>query len=82
MLIFLYQFIDNLYISIMKPSGSFVNLMTAISFLTLALFTLIPFTDTSKENMLGYDSLCPYVPVSTIVLLGFSLVYFIFTKKS
>ena len=65
----------------MKPSGSFVNLVTAIFFLVLALFTLIPFTGTIKENMIGYDSLCPFVPVSTLVLLGFSLVYFIFTGK-
>jgi len=66
----------------MKPSGSFVNLMTAICFLLLALFTLIPFTDASKENMIGYDSLCTYVPVSTLVLLGFSIAYFIFTKRN
>ena len=65
----------------MKPSGSFVNLMTAIFFLILALFTLIPFTGTEMENMLGYDSLCPFAPVSTLVLVGFSLVYFIFTRK-
>ncbi len=56
--------------------------MTAICFLLLALFTLIPFTDASKENMIGYDSLCTYVPVSTLVLLGFSIAYFIFTKKN
>ena len=65
----------------MKPSGSFVNLMTAIFFLILALFTLIPFSGTVKESMLGYDSLCPFAPVSTLVLVGFSLVYFIFTRK-
>lgn len=65
----------------MKPSGSFVNLMISISFFIMALFTLIPFTDIAKENMLGYDSLCTYVPVSTLILLSFSLAYLIFTKR-
>jgi hypothetical protein len=36
----------------------------------LALLTILPYPAASKANLLGYKSLCAFVPISTLILLG------------
>jgi hypothetical protein len=35
-----------------------------------ALLTILPYPAASKANLLGYKSLCAFVPLSTLILLG------------
>jgi ABC-type dipeptide/oligopeptide/nickel transport system permease component len=35
-----------------------------------AALTVLPYSAASKGNLLGYKSLCAFVPLSTLVLLG------------
>ena len=41
----------------------------SVVLLGLAILTLVP-RQTSPPNLLGYHSLCAFVPVSTLILLG------------
>ncbi|HTS77186.1 MAG TPA: hypothetical protein VMG40_13325 [Bryobacteraceae bacterium] len=45
----------------------------AITFVIIALLTLIPFS-AAKMNDLGYHSICPFAPWSTLALLFVALV--------
>jgi hypothetical protein len=45
----------------------------AITFLIIGLLTLIPFS-AAKMNDLGYHSICPFAPWSTLALLFVALV--------
>jgi hypothetical protein len=42
----------------------------AILMLVAALVTILPYPAASKVNLLGYKSLCAFVPLSTLILLG------------
>lgn len=42
----------------------------AILLVVSAAVTLLPYPAASKTNLLGYKSLCAFVPLSTLVLLG------------
>jgi len=42
----------------------------AILLVVSALLTVLPYPAASKANLLGYKSLCAFVPVSTLILLG------------
>ena len=42
----------------------------AILMVVAALFTILPYPAASKVNLLGYKSLCAFVPLSTLILLG------------
>ena len=42
----------------------------AILMVVSALLTLLPHPAASKANLLGYKSLCAFVPLSTLILLG------------
>jgi hypothetical protein len=42
----------------------------AILLLICALLTILPYPAASKANLLGYKSLCAFVPLSTLILLG------------
>jgi len=48
-----------------------INLLLAISLLlvSLALVTLLPFSSNNIKSDLGYSSLCPFAPWSTLTLL-------------
>jgi ABC-type dipeptide/oligopeptide/nickel transport system permease component len=35
-----------------------------------AFVTILPYPAASKANLLGYKSLCAFVPLSTLILLG------------
>jgi hypothetical protein len=35
-----------------------------------AVLTILPYPAASKANLLGYKSLCAFVPLSTLILLG------------
>jgi hypothetical protein len=56
----------------------------AILMVVAALFTLLPYPGASKANLLGYKSLCAFVPLSTLILLGVAGFVRIFrdTRKS
>ena len=41
----------------------------SVVLLGLAILTLVP-RQTSPPNLLGYHTLCAFVPVSTLILLG------------
>jgi hypothetical protein len=47
---------------------SFATLL-ALIFLVAAIVTILPFPRAKKRSLLGYKSLCPFSPVSTLVLL-------------
>ena len=42
----------------------------AILMVVSALLTILPYPAASKVNLLGYKSLCAFVPLSTLILLG------------
>ena len=42
----------------------------AILMLISAVLTILPHPAASKVNLLGYKSLCAFVPLSTLILLG------------
>ncbi len=42
----------------------------AILLVVSALLTILPYPAASKANLLGYKSLCAFVPLSTLILLG------------
>jgi hypothetical protein len=42
----------------------------AILLVVSAALTLLPYPAASKVNLLGYKSLCAFVPLSTLILLG------------
>ena len=42
----------------------------AILMVVSALLTVLPHPAASKANLLGYKSLCAFVPLSTLILLG------------
>jgi len=41
-----------------------------ILLLASATLTFLPYPTASKANLLGYKSLCAFVPLSTLILLG------------
>jgi len=45
-----------------------------VGFIVLSLITFIP-SEASKLNRLGYYSVCSFVPISSGILLAFSLVF-------
>lgn len=51
-----------------EPQYSLLSSLT-VALLALAILTLVP-RQTSKPNLLGYHTLCAFVPVSTLILLG------------
>jgi len=51
-----------------KPSST-ILLGLAVLFVGLAVLTLLPF-DASKDNDLGYRSMCTFAPWSTLALLS------------
>jgi hypothetical protein len=42
----------------------------AILMVVSALVTMLPYPAASNANLLGYKSLCAFVPLSTLILLG------------
>lgn len=42
----------------------------AILLVVCAALTILPYSAASKANLLGYKSLCAFVPLSTLILLG------------
>ena len=49
-----------------------VLLAAAATIVVLALVTLIPFSSNNIKSDLGYSSLCPFAPWSTLTLLAFA----------
>jgi hypothetical protein len=52
-----------------KQPYSTILLGLAILLAALALLTTLPFPS-SRTNLIGYHSLCAFVPLSTLILLG------------
>ena len=60
-----------------KDLRSSALLGLAVLLIALAVLTTLPFPS-SRPNLIGYRSLCAFVPLSTIILLGvagFALVF-------
>jgi hypothetical protein len=56
------------------PKQILLNILLAAAALlvTLALVTLLPFSSGNIKSDLGYSSLCPFAPWSTLTLLAFA----------
>lgn len=55
----------------MKKQPQFKILSSlAILLVVCAVLTILPYSGASKANLLGYKSLCAFVPLSTLILLG------------
>ena len=54
---------------------------TGVYFL-LALVTLLPLATASKPCLLGYEALCSFTPISTIILLALGGLHIILQAKS
>ncbi|HEV2492532.1 MAG TPA: hypothetical protein VG204_05610 [Terriglobia bacterium] len=52
-----------------KQPHSTILLVLAILAVALATLTVLPFPS-SHTNLIGYHSLCAFVPLSTLILLG------------
>jgi hypothetical protein len=51
-----------------EPQYSLLSSLSVV-LLGLAVLTVVPW-QTSKPNLLGYHTLCAFVPISTLILLG------------
>lgn len=51
-----------------EPQYSLLSSLSVV-LLGLAILTVVP-RQTSKPNLLGYHTLCAFVPISTLILLG------------
>ncbi len=56
------------------PKQKLLNVLLAVAALiaVLALATLLPFSSSNIRSDLGYASLCPFAPWSTLTLLAFA----------
>jgi hypothetical protein len=56
------------------PKQKLLNVLLAVAALliALALITLLPFSSGNIRSDLGYASLCPFAPWSTLTLLAFA----------
>jgi hypothetical protein len=60
--------------------GPIISGFLGLVFVTLSIVTLLP-ADASKPNLLGYYSLCSWVPNSTVILFSLALVSFLFALR-
>jgi hypothetical protein len=56
------------------PKQKLLNVLLTAAILigALAIATLLPFSSNNIKSDLGYSSLCPFAPWSTLTLLGFA----------
>jgi hypothetical protein len=56
------------------PKQKLLKVLLAVAALiaTLALVTLVPFSSSNIRSDLGYSTLCPFAPWSTLTLLAFA----------
>jgi hypothetical protein len=54
------------------PNQKLLNFLLAVALLlaTLAIVTVLPFSSNNIRSDLGYSSLCPFAPWSTLTLLA------------
>jgi len=67
-------------LGIIRNSAALFSSFLGIGFVALASITLLP-AAASKPNRLGYYGVCSYAPVSTIILLIFSVVFLLLGYK-
>lgn len=60
---------------------TFLNILMVIATL-LAILVLLPLGTATKDNGLGYNSLCSFAPFSSIILLIIAGFAFLVSKKS
>lgn len=48
----------------------YISLTFTILSTSLALITLLPFDMGGNTNLFGYESICTFTPISTVILLG------------
>jgi hypothetical protein len=56
------------------PKQKLIDVLLAVAALIVALaaVTLVPFSSNNIKSDLGYSSLCPFAPWSTLTLLAFA----------
>ena len=52
-----------------KQQWATVLRVTTVILAVGAVATLIPYSGASKDNVMGYKSLCTFAPVSTVIML-------------
>lgn len=50
-----------------KESAGAVYIIATAVFILLGVITLIPYAPAAEKNVLGYLSICPFAPVSTVI---------------
>ncbi len=61
----------------MKNKQIPVHIIFTIIYFSLALVTAFPTGTASKVSLLGYNALCSFTPISTIILLALGGLHFI-----
>jgi hypothetical protein len=51
-----------------------VLILLILTWTGTAAATLVPNDDASKQNRIGYKSICSYTPISTVILGGLAIV--------
>ncbi len=57
------------------------NMLTGNLLFTASIATILPVRSAGHENFMGYGSLCPWAPVSSIILLGLGIAQVLFVRK-
>ncbi len=57
------------------------NMLTGNLLFTASIATILPVRSAAQENLLGYGSLCPWAPVSSVILLCLGIARILFVRK-
>jgi hypothetical protein len=58
------------------------NNVLSVVMIILAIATLLPTGTASKVNILGYNSLCSFTPVSSVILFAIAVISIFMAKKN
>lgn len=60
----------------MKNKNELLIRMSAIFFVVAGLLTIVPFSQSTEVSVLGYKSVCPFSPFSTIITFYIGITLF------
>ncbi len=63
------------------PKKTVLNIIM-ISAILLAIAAAIPTETASKVNVFGYNSLCSFAPISSVILLTITVLTYLVSKKN
>lgn len=58
------------------------NIVLAVVMIILAIASVLPTGTASKVNILGYNSLCSFSPVSALILIAIAVASILIAKKN